>query len=223
MDITLVYAIGMGSIFCFFMVVNRLQGDHLSLFIPAICLPRDNKFLEPISLWVSKKLTYPYLIQRHRFLGPWSRAGVLVHLIYIAVNGFCLGYGLPPVSIAGVRAGTLSLANLIPLFSGLHLSFLADLLGVSLSTYRLIHRSMAFMSFGLALFHVLVGIASDVSFSMDLLENRFAVVVSMLAAPCIVLKLTSYRPGPQFACSFYSHILPFELPGTNYFSAPTKH
>ena len=43
---------------------------------------------------------------------------------------------------AGFRAGTLSI---IPVFAGPHLSFLTDLLGVTLSTVRQIHRSISFL------------------------------------------------------------------------------
>lgn len=83
----------------------------------------------------------------------------------------------PQLSQAGLRAGTLSIVNLIPLFAGPHLSTLADLLGISLRTIRQIHRSAGIMAVLLAGFHVIValgtGPAPDVTRSSDL----FAIIV----------------------------------------------
>jgi hypothetical protein len=67
-----------------------------------------------------------------------------------------------------------------PLFIGPHLSFLADMLGVSLSTYRNIHRSMGVVSFALLLFHVLTVVIEGTSFSWSLPENLFRLIVSLL-------------------------------------------
>lgn len=50
----------------------------------------------------------------------------------------------------------LYLINVIPLFPSLHLSFLADLFGVSVTTGRHIRRSAGWMMFALMLFRILV-------------------------------------------------------------------
>ena len=65
---------------------------------------------------------YPFLIKRHRLLGPWSRASLLFQAMYLSTTILCLSYKVSDLSEAGIRAGTLSLINIIPLFSGLHLS-----------------------------------------------------------------------------------------------------
>jgi predicted ferric reductase len=72
--------------------------------------------------------------------------------------------------------------NLILLFVVPHLGTLADLLGVTLSTFRQIHRSAGVMAVMLTIFHVLVMIASQPSFTLDLAQNKFAVIVSSLLA-----------------------------------------
>jgi hypothetical protein len=72
--------------------------------------------------------------------------------------------------------------NLIPLFTVPHLSTLADLLGVTLSTFRQIHRSVGVMAVMLTIFHLLVMIASQPSFPLDLPQNKFVVIVSSLFA-----------------------------------------
>jgi hypothetical protein len=68
---------------------------------------------------------------------------------------------------------------LIPLFLGLHLSFLADILGVFLSTFRHIHRSAGLMSSGLVLFHSLIVIIFHAVFTLQSAKNLFAAVVSI--------------------------------------------
>jgi hypothetical protein len=67
---------------------------------------------------------------------------------------------------------------LILLFLGPHLSFLADIIGVSLSTFQQIHRSAGLMSLGLVVFHTLVIFASRTAFAVRGRKNKFAIVVS---------------------------------------------
>jgi hypothetical protein len=168
MDITKIYAIIIGGSFGLLLLINGLP-----------LITRIVRYLSPL---VSKHLIYRYILHRHQLLGPWSRAGVLVQLIYIAGNICCFKFWDTTISQAGLRAGTLAIINLIPLFTGPHLSTLADLLGVTLSTFRQIHRSAGVTAVMLTIFHVLVMVASQPSFPLDLAQNRFAVIVSNLLA-----------------------------------------
>ena len=140
MDVPQIYATAAGGFFLVFILVNFLS----------------RTVRERIALFTSKHLTYPYVIHRHQLLGPWTRSGILVQLIYIALNVFCLGFRVSTLSKAGLRARNLSLTNIIPLLTGPHLSFLADIIGFYLDTYRRVHRSVDVISFALLLFHVLV-------------------------------------------------------------------
>jgi hypothetical protein len=166
MDISQAYAIVVGGSFCLLLLINGLP-----------LIARLVRYLSPL---VSKHLIYRYVLHRHRLLGPWSRAGVLVQLIYVAGNVCCFKFWDTTISQAGLRAGTLAMINLIPLFAVPHLGTLADLLGVTLSTFRQIHRSAGVMAVVLTIFHVLVMIASQPSFPLDLPQNKFAVIVSSL-------------------------------------------
>jgi hypothetical protein len=82
-------------------------------------------------------------------------------------------------SKGGLRAGTLSLINLILLFASPHLDFLADLLGVTLSMVRQIYRSVGVMTVLLTVFHVLVAVSSCPPFALNVPQNLFAVIVSV--------------------------------------------
>ena len=166
MEITLGYAIALGGVLIALVLVNLLPPlPYFALFAP------------PLLHQAFRYLTYPYLLRRHRFLGPWTHADVIIQLVYIVSNSFCLGFR-SSIAKAGLRAGSLSLINLIPLFLGPHLGFLADILGVSLSTFRHIHRSAGLMSSGLVLFHALTVIISRTAFALRGVKNRSAVVVS---------------------------------------------
>ena len=141
-------------------------------------------------IWALKYLIFANLLDRHRFLGPWTRAGVLVHVLYITVNLFCLVFRVSEVSQAGLRAGSLSLINMIPLFAGPHLSFLADLLGISITTYRNIHRSGGIASIVLGLCHIVLSAVGGKGLSVKTRKGLFNVLVS---TPMIALnRLLNY-------------------------------
>jgi hypothetical protein len=91
-----------------------------------------------------------------------------------------------PVSIrlsktaeAGSRSGTLALLIPIPLLAGAHHDLLADLLGVSLQTIQLIHRSAGLAVPLLCLLHVLIALTSKISFSWDNTQDVFAIIVGI--------------------------------------------
>ena len=149
MEITQVYAV----------VVGGIASAFLLLALMSSLAP----FWAYIRLQMTKHLMYPYILNRHALIGPWSAADVLLQVVYLTVNLFCISFRVANLSQAGLRAGTLSLINLCPLFSGPHLDFVADLLGLSLKGYRRVHRSAAFVAFALAIFHVLVVAATKSS------------------------------------------------------------
>lgn len=123
------------------------------------------------------------------FLAPWTPAIVLLQLIYIMANVFCISFRAPLLE-AATRAGALSLINLFVPFAGPHLSFVADLTGMSLNTFKLVHQSTGLMSFSLALFHVLF-MAKSRPFSLNVPENLFGLVVSMFLSILSPLQLIS--------------------------------
>lgn len=170
MDPTQIYAVAAGGAFSLFALVH---------FCPYIIL-----FFTRVSVFISKHLTYSYLLHRHRILGPWTRAGIVIQLAYLAVNVFCVsvveiswnGLRGSTVSDAGRRASTLAMVNMIPTFAGFHHAFLADQLGLSLKTIRGIHRSAGWMTCGFVLLHALVA-ASKAPLPLSVPQNLFAVIV----------------------------------------------
>lgn len=164
MDPTAKYSLAAGGIF------SLLFLTHL--------IPHVAKLFKGVAIWISKHVIYPYAINRHRIIGPWTRALVILHLVYISLNVFCLSFQASSALEAGLRAGTLALINMVPLFAGPHLGFLADVLGLSLTSFHRIHRSAAWMSFAMALFHVFTVIVSRITFNLSQHANIFTLIAS---------------------------------------------
>ncbi|KFY03642.1 hypothetical protein V490_00110 [Pseudogymnoascus sp. VKM F-3557] len=185
MDAIQIYAIAAGGTLCIFAFVNLLP-----LLVPLVT---------HVSNFVSKHFRYPYILHRHRILGPWTRAGVVIQLAYLAINLFCVfvilswdGLKAANFSDAGRRAGTLAEVNMIPLLAGPHFAFLADLIGLSLKTIRGVHRSAGWMTAALVFLHAMAA-ASDGPFPIDVSQNLFAVVGASLLCLILVLLLPLFR------------------------------
>lgn len=131
-----------------------------------------------IYIFVAENFMYPYVLGRHSFLGPWTRAGILMHLGYATSNIFLVFFGSPSLRMAGSRAGTLSLINTVFLMASLSQSNVADLLGISVKACRRIHRAVGWMVLSLGAFHTVVMLMNQRSEKLE--ENRrlFAIIVS---------------------------------------------
>lgn len=75
MDIMHAYAIAAGGIFLTLFLVN--------------CLSNVLQLIRLV-LYTAKHHMYPYVLSRHRFLRPWTRASVLFQLVYITLNVICI-------------------------------------------------------------------------------------------------------------------------------------
>jgi hypothetical protein len=168
MEIAQIYAIAVAGFSLALMALN--------------CRSAIKQFWKHAAYLGSKYLTYPHLVRRHRLLrlsiGPWTPSEILTRVVYASVNLFCLCFRTSSMTTADVRARNLALINLVPVSAGPHLSFLADLLGISLSAYKLLHRSAGLMSFALMLFHVLNAVSHHLSFSLADPAHFFGLVVS---------------------------------------------
>lgn len=144
MDVAQIYAIVAGSLFGILTTVN--------FFIHLWTALQTN------TAWILRHIVYRFVLRRHRLVGPWSLRGFLLFCLYILTNIFCSVYGTNSKVEAGKRTGILSLINLMPLYFGPHLGFLAKLLGVSLHDIHTVHRSAAVMSVALSTTHALFSV-----------------------------------------------------------------
>ncbi len=179
MDAPLFYAIAAGGSLVLLLLINFAA--HLT------------RFLGPCRTLVRKYFLLPMLVGRHRFLGPWTTAQVSFQLVYLAANIFCASFRVSTAKQASVRAGHLSLINMIPAYFGFHLSFICDMLGVSLATYRLFHASTGTMSVLLGLLHVLIHAAGKPSVKVGESWQMFGLIVSDAASNKSVLLIFPLR------------------------------
>ncbi|KAG9248447.1 putative metalloreductase [Calycina marina] len=190
MDTSTIYAIVVGGSFCLLLLMNGFP-----LFARLI------RYLAPL---VSQHLVYCNVLNRHRLLGPWTRAGVMMQLIYFAGNACCLRFWDTTASQAGLRAGTLAVINMIPLFAIPYLGSLAHLLGVTLGTTRQIHRSAGVMAAVLTMFHVLIMMASQSSFPLSQPKNMFAVIGASSVSFIVLLSVSLFR-RPSYETYLRTH------------------
>lgn len=164
MDIVAIYAIAAGGIFVLFFFVQTLSSV--------------TSWADFFRIFASRHLTLPFIVRRHRLCGPWTRAGVLLHLTYMAVNLLLLFFKINSLAGAGRRAGELALVNLVFPLSAIHLSYLADLLGITWKSCRKIHRATGWMAVSLLLFHIIVALQTqDFTFPLREVRNLFALLV----------------------------------------------
>lgn len=144
MDVTQIYAIVAGSLFAVLTTIN-------------FCIHLWAMF-QTYAGWILRHIVYPFFLRRHLVVGPWSRRGFILRSIYILTNIFCSVYRTNSILEAGNRTGILSLINLMPLFFGPHLDFLAGLMGVSLHNMHTVHGSAAVVSVLLSAAHAIFSV-----------------------------------------------------------------
>ena len=66
-----------------------------------------------------------------------------------------------------IRAETLFLINLIPVYFNVYLSFLSDLFKIFLPAYRFVYKFTGIISVVLSLIYIVVNIAGNFSFSYN--------------------------------------------------------
>lgn len=164
MEVPAIYAIAAGGIF---LALFLIQIRHVLV-----------DWTESFSVLLSGHLTLPVLVRRHRILGPWTRAGILVHVSYIAVNIALVFLRTESLVDSGRRAGELALINMIFPLSAAHLGFLAGLLGISWRTCRKIHRATGWTVVALLSFHIIAELQGKTfSFPLAETQNLLTVIV----------------------------------------------
>ncbi len=164
MKITQIYAIIADDVFLLLMFIKDCS------FIQQV--------LQSLNIIISRYLIYSLVVQRHRLLRSWSSVDILLQLLYISLNVFCVIFRVTFFDEAKDRTETLSIINMTSLFFDLHLSFLADLLDLSLFNYRRIHRFAGIMSFALVALHIFVAVHHDSTYFLRVSGNLYLLIVS---------------------------------------------
>ena len=161
----------------FYTIVTDSIIDLLLIIHFVICVIQ---FLQSWSTLLLQYVLYSFLINWHRFLRPWIRAQISLQLLYLIVNILCNSFRVFTVKEAGTCTGTLSLINLILIYFNVHLSFLNDLLEISLLVYCFVYKFTEIMFIMLNLFHVIVSVTGNLSFNYNVFRQLFRLIVSFL-------------------------------------------
>ena len=92
-------------------------------------------------------------LRKNDLIRHWTIQQALIFCAYFSANLVCVFVRYPGLLEAGIRSGRLALINLIILYAGPHLGFLADAANVTMSTYHHVHSAVSFTVFALAVFH----------------------------------------------------------------------
>jgi hypothetical protein len=140
-----------------------------------------------------------YSRPRWRFLGMGigctSRMYLIFAVDYFACNCICNVVRVHSVQDAGNREAKLSLINLTPMFLGGGYGFNARLVGVSLVSYGLIHRSFALVALLEALTHVII-VAQSQLISWANKVQFYGLLVSSLDFPKSRFNAEIYKRPP---------------------------
>lgn len=135
------------------------------------------RILNFIQALFARHCLYPYVLSRHRWIGPWTRAALMRKSIYIAGNTVALLLVSDVRKSLAHNAGVLALVNMVPLFLSLHHSAGADLLHLTLSTYRALHGEVALVTTCLIVLHVSVSLKHEAPLSRTDLGHIDRIIV----------------------------------------------
>lgn len=142
MDLSTLYALVAGSIFVLLWLVQVIS--------------KSIRFLSVTVQILRRHIVYPHLIRRYTITGPLTRSRFSLVMVVVGVNAFFCVFRASTTAEIGVRTGDMALVNLIPLYLGIHHSFVADLLGLRLQFYQFLHASAATVCIVQAAVHAIV-------------------------------------------------------------------
>ena len=180
MNVTQIYTIATGTVFSLCIIVCAAL-----LFV---------RLLRSCNMFVAKFFLYPLMLWQHWFFRPWTWAQVFFHLLYLAVNIFCSTFQVSTVREVSNHTGTLSLINMMSFYFTYHLSFISDILGLFLLTYRCIHASTGAMSVFLGLVHVIINVVTTINLNLFSASDQLFRFIVKLQPIWIEVRLThSFR------------------------------
>ena len=191
------YALGFGALFGLIAVCHGFQELRRYFRSPAENVEKKSflsKATACVQRLILRKLVYPSFLNRKAWTERWSRGDALILVFYFGANVTCLALS-PDIATAGRRAGTLALVNMILLFAGPHLSFIADILNVSIRQYKRIHAAAGMVTLTLAAFHSVVGAIEGVRLRLSKPSELYALIVSYHLQSCSTFALTPRLVG----------------------------
>ncbi|KKZ60270.1 hypothetical protein EMCG_04997 [[Emmonsia] crescens] len=157
----------------------------------AVSLLLHQHILHGLSYLLDRRITVkltprPYLLRRRWLCGPITRSRAVLHALHLAGTLACNLLGVNTLREASSRAGSLALLHVTPLFFGQQFSLAAELLGVSLRAYHLLHKSFAIMAVIQSTLHVVIS-AWNTAFDLSDRMFRYGFVAAVTLAVLFVI------------------------------------
>ena len=153
-----------------------LEVVHLIL-ISRHLLSWGKRLLEQLHRLSDKHLRLPHVISRRWWIGPWTRLVILRQTIMTAITLFTVFYDATDASSIVRHAGVVSLVNMTPAYLAPHLSYGADLFGLSLPTFTSLHAEIGASVVLPMAIHVAAAVKSSSTPVWAGTENKYGVVV----------------------------------------------
>jgi hypothetical protein len=131
--------------------------------------------------WSFRYFVYPRLRYRWILIGGMSPVEILLLLLYIGSNGFCMAFRATSTSEVSSRAAILSTINMVPLMVGSRLSVAADLLGVANGSFTMLHRWIGLVSTVQGVTHTVLSVSDRAHFQWNS-SNLFGFIVSQVTS-----------------------------------------
>jgi hypothetical protein len=173
---TVIYAITICAIFVGLLLLRFVP---IGSFISTV----RRFFQNHVPLFLLREIVYPLLYRRFRFLAPITRLRALALVTYASVTVVFNIIGVHTATEASIRAGWLSVTNLIPLFASARLAMAANALGLPLREAFAVHTAAGSMVIAQAAIHIYLQLRNS-RFRWDNSVSFYGVLVIPLLA-CI--------------------------------------
>ena len=171
-----------------------------AIFGALLLLHLKRLFQNQIVFFLLKKIVYPFLYRRFLFLAPITRLRALALLAYATATVVFNRIGVHTEAQASIRAGWLSVINLIPLFISGRVAMVANALGLSLRAVFAIHTATGSVVVAQTMTHIFLELR-NLSFRLDSPVQFYGFLVALLVGIVITRRqatldgqLTYIRP-----------------------------
>lgn len=158
-----------------------LYAATLAAMLLVVCMHNTIRSIHPMLAW-QRLYSFTAVLSRNIFRDrrwpSWTWWSLVRQLSLLTGNVLLVFLGMTDIQDAARKAGTLAVLNMVVFYLGPHLSYLGDILGVSLATVKSLHRVMVLPFLSLVVFHLTVLRPTQNVFTKPLSSEFYGVTVS---------------------------------------------
>lgn len=143
----------------------------------------SRRLLKQLQRLCDKHLHFSYAISRRRWIGPWTRLVVLRQTIMTTITLFVVVYRATDARSIVSHAGVASVVNMAPAYLAPHISYSADLFGLSLRTFRSLHVEIGVSMVLPTAIHIAAALKNFSTPVWAGMENQYGIIVCRIISP----------------------------------------